>query len=134
MLNRPCHIHYTFVDRKRVSRHAMKDCKTFLKLQEAIGNKQAEARRQGYEGNTNSVPPSNQQANNRAAVTSQHVGQLWGRIEGFCAYHLKLWDFFALLSLKPKGDRVSLRGEMVYSRSAIEFYMTSFDQLFVGKG
>jgi hypothetical protein len=25
----------------------MKDCKTFLKLQEAAGNKQAEARRQG---------------------------------------------------------------------------------------
>jgi hypothetical protein len=30
----------------------MKDCKTFLKLQEVAGNKQAEARRQGYEGNT----------------------------------------------------------------------------------
>jgi hypothetical protein len=28
----------------------MKDCKTFLKLQEAAGNKQAKARRQGYEG------------------------------------------------------------------------------------
>jgi hypothetical protein len=32
MLNGPCHIHYAFVDGKRVSRHAMKDCKTFLKL------------------------------------------------------------------------------------------------------
>jgi hypothetical protein len=32
MLNRPCHIHYAFIDGKRVSRHAMKDCKTFLKL------------------------------------------------------------------------------------------------------
>jgi hypothetical protein len=39
MLNRPCHIHYAFVDAKRVSRHAMKDCKTFLKLQEVAGNK-----------------------------------------------------------------------------------------------
>jgi hypothetical protein len=42
----------------------MKDCKTFLKLQEAAGNKQAEARRQGYEGNTkkrtSSKPASNQ--------------------------------------------------------------------------
>jgi hypothetical protein len=66
MLNRPCHIHFTFVDGKRVSRHAMKDCKTFLKLQEAAGNTQVEARRQGYEGNTNNVPPSNQQANNGA--------------------------------------------------------------------
>jgi hypothetical protein len=32
MLNGPCHIHYAFIDGKRVSRHAMKDCKTFLKL------------------------------------------------------------------------------------------------------
>jgi hypothetical protein len=32
MLNRPCHIHSAFVDGKRVSRHAMKDCTTFLKL------------------------------------------------------------------------------------------------------
>jgi hypothetical protein len=27
MQNGPCHIHSAFVDRKRVSRHAMKDCK-----------------------------------------------------------------------------------------------------------
>jgi hypothetical protein len=45
----------------------MKDCKTFLKLQEAVGNKQAKARRQGYEGNANNTPSSNQQANNGAA-------------------------------------------------------------------
>jgi hypothetical protein len=32
MLNAPCHIHSAFVDGKRVSRHAMKDCTTFLKL------------------------------------------------------------------------------------------------------
>jgi hypothetical protein len=32
MLNGPCHIHFAFVDGKRVSRHAMKDCKMFLKL------------------------------------------------------------------------------------------------------
>jgi hypothetical protein len=35
MLNGPCHIHSAFVDGKRVSRHAMKDCTTFLKLEEA---------------------------------------------------------------------------------------------------
>jgi hypothetical protein len=45
MLNGPCHIHSAFVDGKRVSRHAMKDCTTFLKLQEAALNKQAEAKR-----------------------------------------------------------------------------------------
>jgi hypothetical protein len=67
MLNGPCHIHFAFVDGKRVSRHAMKDCKTFLKLQEAAVNKQAEAKRQGYEGNTNNTPTTIQQANNGAS-------------------------------------------------------------------
>jgi hypothetical protein len=47
MLNEPCHIHSAFVDGKRVSRHVMKDCTTFLKLQEAALNKQAEAKWQG---------------------------------------------------------------------------------------
>jgi hypothetical protein len=63
MLNGPCHIHSTFVDGKRVSRHAMKDCTMFLKLQEAALNKQAEAKRQGYEGNTSNAPAT-QQGNN----------------------------------------------------------------------
>jgi hypothetical protein len=45
----------------------MKDCKTFLKLQEVAGNKQAEARRQGYDGKTNNAPPASQQATNEAA-------------------------------------------------------------------
>jgi hypothetical protein len=64
MLNGPCHIHSAFVDGKRVSRHAMKECTTFLKLQEAAINKQTEARRQGFEGSNN--PPTNQQGNNGA--------------------------------------------------------------------
>jgi hypothetical protein len=42
-------MHYAYINDKRVSRHAMKDCRTFLKLQEAVGPKQAEARRQGYD-------------------------------------------------------------------------------------
>jgi hypothetical protein len=41
----------------------MKDCSTFLKLQEAALNKQAEAKRQGYEGNTSNAPTT-QQGNN----------------------------------------------------------------------
>jgi hypothetical protein len=64
MLNGPCHIHSAFVDGKRVSRHAMTDCTTFLKLQEAAMRKQVEAQRQGYEGNTNNAPTPTQQANN----------------------------------------------------------------------
>jgi hypothetical protein len=42
----------------------MKDCKAFLKLQEAAVNKQAEANRQGYEGNTSNGPVTIQKANN----------------------------------------------------------------------
>jgi hypothetical protein len=64
-----------FVDGKRVSRHAMKDCKTFLKLQEAVVNKQAEARRQGYEGNINNTPPLTQQANNGASQGQNQPNQ-----------------------------------------------------------
>jgi hypothetical protein len=62
MLNRSCHIHSAFVDGKRVFRHAMKDCKTFLKLQEKIVNKQAKTKRQGYEWNTSNAPTTTQQA------------------------------------------------------------------------
>jgi hypothetical protein len=75
MLNGPCHIHYAFIDVKRMSKHAIKDCKTFLKLQEVAENKQAEARRQGYEGNTNNAPPSNQQANNGATQGQSYPNQ-----------------------------------------------------------
>jgi hypothetical protein len=53
----------------------MKDCKTFLKLQEAAGNKQAEARRQGYEGNTNNAPSSSLQANNRVVQGQSQPNQ-----------------------------------------------------------
>jgi hypothetical protein len=61
MLNGPCHIHYAFINRKRVSRHTMKDCRTFLKLQELAGNKQTEARlRREYKQCTSNKSASNQ--------------------------------------------------------------------------
>jgi hypothetical protein len=75
MLNGPCHIHYAFIDDKRVSRHAMKDCRTFLKLQEVAGNKQVEARRQGYDGTTKSAPPANQQTTNGEAQGQSQPNQ-----------------------------------------------------------
>jgi hypothetical protein len=59
MLNGPCHMHYTYVNGKRVSRLAMKDCRMFLKLQEAVGFKQAEAKSQGYRGAMNNMPSTN---------------------------------------------------------------------------
>jgi hypothetical protein len=36
MLHGPCHIHYAYLDGKRVSNHQMKDCKIFLRLQNAL--------------------------------------------------------------------------------------------------
>jgi hypothetical protein len=75
MLNGPCHIHSAFVDGKRVSRHAMKDCKIFLKLRQVAVNKQAEAKRQGYEGNTNNAPTTTQQANNGASQGQNQPSQ-----------------------------------------------------------
>jgi hypothetical protein len=74
MLNGPCHIHATFVDGKRVSRHAMKDCTTFLKLQEAALNKQAKAKQQGYDKNT-SKAPTTQQGNSGAPKNQDQPNQ-----------------------------------------------------------
>jgi hypothetical protein len=61
------HMNYAYVDGKRVSRHTIKDCRTFIKLQEAVGYKQAKASMQGYNGNICSAPPANQQTTNGAA-------------------------------------------------------------------
>jgi hypothetical protein len=36
MLHGPCRIHYTYLDWKRVSNHQMKDCRTFLRLQDTL--------------------------------------------------------------------------------------------------
>jgi hypothetical protein len=46
----------------------------FLKLQEAALHKQAEAKRQGYEGNTNNAPAS-QQGNNGAPQGQEQPNQ-----------------------------------------------------------
>jgi hypothetical protein len=42
ILHGPCHIHYAYLDGKRVSNHLMRDCRTFLKLQEAMELSQGE--------------------------------------------------------------------------------------------
>jgi hypothetical protein len=82
MLNGPCHIHSAFVDGKHVSRHAMKDCTTFLKLQEVALNKQAEAKRQGYEGNARNAPTT-QQGNNGAPKSQDQPNQGRDDDEGY---------------------------------------------------
>jgi hypothetical protein len=40
MLYEPCRIHYAYLNGKRVSNHQMKDCRTFLRLQSAMGSNQ----------------------------------------------------------------------------------------------
>jgi hypothetical protein len=102
MINGPCHIHSAFVDGKRVSRHAMKDCKTFLKLQEAAVNKQAEARRQGYEGNTSNAPPSTQQANN-GALQGQNQPSQGNNNEG--GYIPSKGHITAMIQPVPKSNK-----------------------------
>jgi hypothetical protein len=68
-------MHYTYIDRKRVSNHMMKDCRTFIRLQEAAGSKQAEARNQGYAGTpraaTNNAPPQHPLVNESAQGQGQ---------------------------------------------------------------
>jgi hypothetical protein len=36
-------MHFTYVDGKRILNHLMRDCRTILKLQEAVGLKQTDA-------------------------------------------------------------------------------------------
>jgi hypothetical protein len=86
ILNVPCHIHYAYVDRKRVSNHWMRDYHTFIKLQEAAGSKQAEARNQGYTGMPglvayNAPPPPPMPANGAVQAQGQQnpVNQNSGR-------------------------------------------------------
>jgi hypothetical protein len=40
MLYGPCRIHYAYLDGKRVSNHQIKDCRTFLRLQNAMDSNQ----------------------------------------------------------------------------------------------
>jgi hypothetical protein len=48
MLHGPCHIHYVHLDGKRVSNHQIKDCRTFLRLQDTL-----ELNKGAHRGSTN---------------------------------------------------------------------------------
>jgi hypothetical protein len=60
----------------------MKDCTTFLKLQEAALNKQAKAKWQGYEGNISNTPTT-QQGNNGAPKGQDQSNQGRDNDEGY---------------------------------------------------
>jgi hypothetical protein len=80
----------------------MKDCKTFLKLQEAVGYKQAEAMRQGYDGNTSSAPLANQQATNGAA---QGQGQPSQGNKNDGGYMPSKGHITTMIQLVPKSNK-----------------------------
>jgi hypothetical protein len=51
MLHEPCCIHYAYLDGKRVSNHLMRDCRTFLRLQDAMELSQGAHRGNIIQGN-----------------------------------------------------------------------------------
>jgi hypothetical protein len=63
ILNGPCRIHYTYLDGKRVSNHLMRDCRTFVKLQEAM--ELSEATKPRYAAYGALPPPYNKGAVNQ---------------------------------------------------------------------
>jgi hypothetical protein len=48
MLYGPCRIHYAYLDGNRVSNHQIKDCRTFLRLQGAMGSNQGKWQGERY--------------------------------------------------------------------------------------
>jgi hypothetical protein len=80
----------------------MKDCKTFLKLQEAAVNKQAEAKKQGYKGNTSNAPSTTQQANNGA---SQGQNQPTQGHDNDGGYILSKGHITAMIQPVPKSNK-----------------------------
>jgi hypothetical protein len=60
----------------------MKDCTTFSKLQEVALNKQTEAKRQGYDGNTSNAPTT-QQGNSGAPKIQDQPNQGCDDDEGY---------------------------------------------------
>jgi hypothetical protein len=95
-------MHYAYIDGKRVSQNAMKDCQTFLKLQEAVGHKKAEARRQGYDRNMSNAPPANQQATNGAAQGQNQPSQGNENDGGYIA---SKGHISAIIQLVPKSNK-----------------------------
>jgi hypothetical protein len=95
-------MHYMYIDGKKVSRHAMKDCRTFHKLQDAVGYKQAEAKSQGYGGATNNTPPANQQPTNEA---TQGQGQSSKSNENDGGYIPSKGHITAMIQPIPKSNK-----------------------------
>jgi hypothetical protein len=79
----------------------MKDCTMFLKLQEAAMSKQVKAKRQGYKGNTNNVPTS-QQGNNGASQGQDQPNQGHDNDGGYVP---SKGHITAMIQLVPKSNK-----------------------------
>jgi hypothetical protein len=79
----------------------MKDCTTFLKLQEAALNKQAKAKWQGYKGNISNAP-ANQQGNNGVPQGQDQPNQGRNDDEGYVP---SKGHITAMKHLVPKSNK-----------------------------
>jgi hypothetical protein len=80
----------------------MKDCTTFLKLQEAAISKQAKAKRQGYDGNTNNASTKDQQENNGASQGRDQPNQGHDNDGGYVPSKEHIT---AMIQLVPKSNK-----------------------------
>jgi hypothetical protein len=71
MLHGPCRIHYTYLDGKRVSNHQMKDCRTFLRLQDAL-----ELNQGAHRGGTNTSQGYQVQHNTRHLESKVYISAM----------------------------------------------------------
>jgi hypothetical protein len=69
MLHGPCRIHYAYLDGKRVSNHQMKDCRKFLRLQNAMD--QNKGTRQGGKKYKSRI--SNAASSKTSRIKSTHI-------------------------------------------------------------
>jgi hypothetical protein len=67
----PCRIHYAYLDGKRVSNHQMKDCRTFLNLQNAIESNQG-----AHRGSTNTSQGYQVQNNARHLQSKVYISAM----------------------------------------------------------
>jgi hypothetical protein len=71
MLHGPCRVHYAYLDGKRVSNHQMKDCRTFLRLQDTLESNQG-----AHRGSTNTSQGYQMQNNARHLESKVYISAM----------------------------------------------------------
>jgi hypothetical protein len=93
-------MHYAYVDGKKVSNHLMRDCMTFLRLQEAMGLKQTDAQLPIAHG---APPPPPLPIYGKAATQ----GQFTTSIQGNGGYTQSRSHMTAMIQPVPKEKKNS---------------------------